>query len=319
MRKSDIFKCAIGATALAGLLFEPVVHAQAGSTGGSNQESGTSSGGSAAVTGRPSANTVELDKSSGASVSTSGATSSRNTDAAQNAYGHIDKAVRVMHTMESDPALRTALQQAQGVFIVPDYGRVALGVGARGGAGVLFAKRDGKWVNPAFYTLGGISAGAQAGIEGGSIAMILNNQKALNSFKQDNNFSLNADAGLTIVAWSAKAQGSAGKGDITMWSDTKGLFGDLAISATDIHFDVPETRAYYGQQVASAKNVIEGRVKNPHATTLQRALAALPSANEPGMPATGSGSSSTGGAGASGSSGTTGGTPSGESGQQPAR
>jgi lipid-binding SYLF domain-containing protein len=297
MKTADILKRTIGSAALAGLLAAPLVHAQPGTTGNSNQQGGTS--GANATTG------------SGSSGASSGAANARSTDETQDANSHVDKAIRVMHKMESDPTLRTALQQAQGVFVVPDYGRAALGVGARGGAGVLLTKRGGKWAEPAFYTLGGVSAGAQAGVEGGSIAMILNNQKALNSFKQNNNFSLNADAGLTVLAWSGKAQGSVGKGDVTMWSDTKGLLGDIAVSVTDVNFDEAETGAYYGQKISSAKDVIEGRVKNPHAAILQRALASLPSAGKGGQSSTGS--SSTGSAGASGS-----GNASGES-RQPAR
>lgn len=87
------------------------------------------------------------------------------------------------------------MQQAKGVFIVPTYGRVALGVGGSGGAGVLLVKRDdGTWSDPAFYNIGGISVGVQAGAEGGPIAMVLNNEKGVSRFMQKNNFSLSADA-----------------------------------------------------------------------------------------------------------------------------
>jgi lipid-binding SYLF domain-containing protein len=151
-------------------------------------------------------------------------------DAAHDAMEHVDKAVAVVHRMESEPHVKQLLDQAKGVFIIPRYGRAALGIGGRGGAGVLMVKRSGTWGNPAFYNYGGISAGVQAGVEGGAVAFVLNDDKAVRSFtRQDNNWSLNAEAGLTIVAWSDKGQGSAGKGDVTVWSDTKGLFGDLAI------------------------------------------------------------------------------------------
>ncbi len=204
---------------------------------------------------------------------------------AKDAFSHINEAIRVLRTMEADAGLRNALQRAPGVFVLPDYGRAALGVGARGGAGVLFVKRGGAWSNPAFYTLGGLSVGLQAGAEGGSIAMILNNQKALNSFKQNNNFSLNADAGLTVITWSGKGQASVGKGDVIMWSDTAGLFGDVSVSVTNINFDEDETSAYYGQQIADPGSVIDGRVTNPHATALKRGMKALPSEGGQSMPA----------------------------------
>lgn len=216
-------------------------------------------------------------------------TAAARSDEAKDAFSHINEAIRVLRTMEADAELRNALQQATGVFVVPDYGRAALGVGARGGAGVLFVKRDGAWSNPAFYTLGGLSIGLQAGAEGGSIAMILNNQKALNSFKQNNNFSLNADAGLTLIAWSGKGQASAGKGDITMWSDTAGLFGDVSISVTDINFNEDKTGAYYGQRIADPGSVIDGQIQNPNADALKRGMMALPSQGGQGTTGTGTG------------------------------
>src|SRR4051812_38944184 len=42
------------------------------------------------------------------------------------------------------------------------------------------------------YDIGGVSIGLEAGGEGGAMALVLNNQKAMTSFMQDNKFSLNA-------------------------------------------------------------------------------------------------------------------------------
>lgn len=212
----------------------------------------------------------------------------------------VTEATEVVREMERDPDLMQALQQAQGIFIVPDYGRAAVGVGGRGGEGVVLVKQDGSWSNPAFYSFGGISAGVQAGIEAGSIAMILNNQKAVNSFRQDTNWSLNADAGLTVVAWSGRAQGNAGKGDVTVWSDAKGLFGDLAISVTGINFDEEATSAFYGRQVAM-QEIFGGQVRNapPQVAQLKQAL---PSGSG-GAASGGSAAAAGGAAGAAGAAG----------------
>jgi lipid-binding SYLF domain-containing protein len=211
-------------------------------------------------------------------------------DEAKDAIDHVNDAVATIHRMEADPGARQLLERAKGVFVIPEYGRVALGVGGRGGAGILIARHNGMWSDPAFYNYGGISAGAQAGAEGGAVVFVLNNDKAVRSFtKQDNNWSLNAEAGLTIVAWSGKSQGSVGKGDVTVWSDTKGLFGDLAISVTDMNFDEAETGAYYGRKITSSKGVVDGSITNPHAAALRQALASTserPTSN--GVPGTSS-------------------------------
>ena len=206
---------------------------------------------------------------------------------------HVNQAVRVVQQMQESPDMRALLQRAKGVFVVPKYGGAALGVGARGGAGVLLVRSGDTWSQPAFYNMGGISAGLQAGVEAGAIAFVLNDQKALNSFMQNNKFSLGADAGLTLADWSRRGEGSAGWGNITAWADTEGLFGGVALNISDVDYDEDETAAYYQRQVA-ARDVLAGKVRNPHADTLRQTLASI----------SGSGAASSMGAG--GAKGTTG-------------
>jgi lipid-binding SYLF domain-containing protein len=195
------------------------------------------------------------------------------------AIKHVNDAVTVAQRMQEEPRMKELLQQAKGIFVVPTYGRAALGIGASGGAGVLLVKRaDGSWSDPAFYNIGGISAGAQVGAEGGAIAMVLNNEKAVNKFVQKNAFSLNAAAGLTLVNWSKIAQGAVGDGDVVAWAGTKGLYGNLvAVGVGDIRYNQKLTDAYYHQTV-SAADAVAGKYSNPQADALKQALASAPAA-----------------------------------------
>jgi lipid-binding SYLF domain-containing protein len=195
----------------------------------------------------------------------------------QTAMKHVSDAVAVAQRMLEEPRMKELLQQSKGLFIVPTYGRAALGVGASGGAGVLLIKKtDGAWSDPAFYNLGGISAGAQVGAETGAIAMVLNNDKAVNKFMQKNSFSLNAAAGLTVINWSKIAQGSLGDGDIVAWAGTKGLYGNLvAVGISDIRYNEKLTKAYYHQSVTVA-DALAGKYKNAHSDELKRTLASAP-------------------------------------------
>jgi lipid-binding SYLF domain-containing protein len=194
------------------------------------------------------------------------------------AIRHVAEANDEVQRMLQEPRMRELLQQARGVFLVPRYGRAALGVGASGGTGVLLMKRaDGQWSDPAFYNIGGISAGAQVGAEAGAIALVLNNEKAVNRFMQKNQFSLNAGAGLTLVNWSKIAQGSLGDGDVVVWSGTKGLYGSLvSVGVSDIRYSEKLTGAYYRQDVAVA-DVLAGKYSNPHSQTLKQTLTGGPS------------------------------------------
>lgn len=180
---------------------------------------------------------------------------------------HVAKAIAVVRKMEGDPQINTLLREAKGVFIVPDYGRAALGLGGQGGAGVLLVHEGGRWTGPGFYNFGGGSIGLQAGVAAGQIAMILMDDKALNSFGTDNKFSLNADAGLTIVKYSARSDATADRGDIVMWRDTEGVLVNASISITDVNYDENETRAYYGKSI-SPSDIVGGRETSIKAASL---------------------------------------------------
>lgn len=201
----------------------------------------------------------------------------RESDLLAEATGHLNRAVAVLHQMERNRELAALLAKSKGVFVVPDSMRVAVGVGVRGGAGVLLVRRGNSWGTPAFYNMGSVSIGAQLGAEGGAMAFVLNDQKALDSFTRDNKFALNADAGLTLVDWSRKGEGSLGFGNITAWSDTEGLFGGATVNVTDIIYDGAETAAYY-KRIVSPREVLAGRVSNPHEAELREALASIDTA-----------------------------------------
>lgn len=191
----------------------------------------------------------------------------------QRATQRVSDALAVVGQLEANPRMKQLLHQAKGVLIVPSYKRAALGVGAHGGGGLLLLRRaDGNWSGPAFYDLGGLSLGVQVGAEGGALAMVLNNDKAVNEFMKKNNFALSAETGLTVLNWSKLAQGTAGTGDVVAWSATKGLFGDaVAVGLNDIRFNEKLTNAYYGRAL-TLKDIAAGSVSNPHALPLQQAL-----------------------------------------------
>lgn len=194
-------------------------------------------------------------------------------DEAATAHKHVEKTIALAKKMEADPALKALMQKAKGIFFVPDYGRAALIIGGQGGAGVLVVRHAGQWAGPGFYNFGGVSIGAQAGVSGGEIAMLLMDDKAVNSFAQGNKFSLNADAGLTVVDYSKRAHGEAGRGDVIVWSGTKGAFANLSISVTDVNYDENETHAYYGQAV-TPKQIVDGTAHSAKSEALMKALPA---------------------------------------------
>lgn len=184
----------------------------------------------------------------------------------------VNEALRVVNQMKKDPQLTNLLERARGVYIAPDFAKAAVGVGGRGGEGVLLIKQDGQWSGPAFYNFGRVSAGLQAGAEAGSVAMLLMTEDAVRPFtSQENNFSLDAAAGLTVVDYSAQGRSTAGEPDVITWSDSEGLFAGASIGVTGFTRDEDENHAYYRKQ-ATPQQIFSGSVNNPHADVLKDAL-----------------------------------------------
>lgn len=193
--------------------------------------------------------------------------------AAEMAVRQVNDAVAVVRTLEAEPRMRARVKAAKGIFIIPHYARAALGVGASGGTGILLVRlSDGTWSQPAFYRTGGLSIGAQVGAEGGPLAMLLNNDKAVNKFRQNNMFSLSADAGLTVLNWSKLAQGAVGEGDVIAWASTSGLYGNVAtVGLNGIRFNPTLTSAYY-QRGVSVDEALSAKFPDPHGNVLKQAL-----------------------------------------------
>lgn len=185
----------------------------------------------------------------------------------------VRDAVSLLRRIESDVKLEALLAGAEGVLLVPGYGTAALIVGVEGGDGVLFARREGEWANPVFYSIRGASLGLQAGGAGGSLALILMNDKAMQKFAGESEFAISGAAGLTIVNWSGHIQGDiASPGDVVFWTDMQGLMASAAVGMTNLRWDADDTAAYYDTDTATPEQILSGNVTNPQAEALQHAL-----------------------------------------------
>lgn len=184
----------------------------------------------------------------------------------------VDRSATAVREMNSSPQFAQLLKQAKGVFLVPDLVKGAVVVGGSGGTGVLLVRNNGHWSDPAFLTIGSISIGAQAGGRAGPVAMFLMTDKAVAGFIKNSNFALNGNANLTIVNWSPNSQGSVGKGDVVVWSGASGLFAGLDISGSDVVADTSYDRAYYNDEHAGTKAIIDNREPGAKARKLMSEL-----------------------------------------------
>ena len=188
-----------------------------------------------------------------------------------NEHKVVMDAVHAVKRAKSDQHFADLMKQAKGVFVMPNLVKGAAIVGGQGGQGVLLARHGTRWSDPAFLSTGSISIGAQGGGEAGPVVMLLMSDKALNDFVDANNFSLNANAGLTIVNYSARGQAGVGKGDIVVWSGEKGALAGASISGSDITQNQTADRNFYGRPVTT-KDIIDGHVSSTAAAPLRDAL-----------------------------------------------
>jgi SH3 domain-containing YSC84-like protein 1 len=204
--------------------------------------------------------------------SQSAAMNATNTSGQSSPQQLVNDAIPVVRKIEADSHYAQLLQQSKGVFIMPNLVKGAFLIGGQGGQGVLLKhESNGTWSDPAFLTLGSVSLGAQAGGKAGPAVLILMTDKALNDFIQTNEFSLNANAGLTIINYSAQGQVSAGKGDIVVWSEQGGVFAGADVSGAVVTQSAAEDRAFYSKP-ADARQILAGEVSNPQVDKLKSAL-----------------------------------------------
>ena len=196
-------------------------------------------------------------------------------DEYQDAQNRVNRSADLVNHMRQDPHLAKLLDEARGVFIIPKYAKGALFFGGQSGGGVVLIRRNGRWSDPAFYKYSGTSFGFQAGGSGGSLVMLLMTPMAVRHFEDDSGkWSLSGSVGLNVAIYNVAAEGtSPAKGDVIVWSDTRGLYGGLSAGVTGITPDRVMDDDYYRRNV-DGREILAGTVMNNGARVLRNALAA---------------------------------------------
>ena len=187
----------------------------------------------------------------------------------------VDKATTSFKSMIADPNmtwLRSHIKSAKGILIFPQFMKGAFIFGAEGGTGVLIAHdtRTDTWTYPAFYNMGSISFGFQAGAEVSEIILLVMTEKGLDALLSTS-FKLGADASVAAgpVGAGAKAQTT----DILAFARSNGLFGGISIEGAVITSWDAWNQKYYGRDVRPVDIIIRRSVSNPGAEKLRRLVA----------------------------------------------
>ncbi len=168
---------------------------------------------------------------------------------------------------------RDHIQEARGLFIVPQYMKGALIYGAAGGSGVFVAKdeKTGEWSEPAFFTMGAASFGFQFGAQMSEVVLLVLTQRGVDSLLLGN-FKLGADGSVAVGPVGAGVSGATTPSlstDLLSFVRAKGLFAGVSLEGAALISRDEWSHAYYGKSVTPTDIVIRREVKNPHSDTLR--------------------------------------------------
>jgi len=191
----------------------------------------------------------------------------------------VQDARSVILDFRADPAMdwfRENVTHAKGVLIIPRLLKGGFIFGGSGGSGVLLARdpQTGAWSDPAFYTIGSVTAGPQIGGEAAQVVLLLLTQHGLDSM-MSSNVKLGAD--VEVAAGPVGAGTKAVLADIVAYSRTKGLFGGATIEGAWVAEREGWNQEYYGRSVRPIEIVIDHKVSNPQAENLRETMARVSS------------------------------------------
>ena len=189
----------------------------------------------------------------------------------------VDKAAVVATSFGADPDLdwfRKKVKDAKALLIIPQNIKGAFLIGGAGGSGALVVQDSttGKWGYPAFYTLGSISVGLQAGGEASEVILMVMTERGMESLLTSS-FKLGADA--TFAVGPVGGGAMAKTADIVSYSRSKGAFVGMSLDGAVIKTKDKFNEAYYGKVVSPTDIIVRKSAINPEADGLRAAVAEI--------------------------------------------
>ena len=191
----------------------------------------------------------------------------------------IDKAKLTVEAFATDPEqedVRQWVSSGKGVFIVPQLLRGAFVFGGAGGGGILLIRdeKSGEWSQPAFYNIGAVSFGLQAGADTSELVVIVRTQKGLEEFYRSD-FKLGADVGVSVGPLGSSTAMGGIAADLVSFGRSKGAFMGMALDGAMIAVSDDSNATYYGKAVRPTDILVKKSVTNPASAQLRKAISAL--------------------------------------------
>lgn len=190
----------------------------------------------------------------------------------------VERARVTALTLLTDPQyanLKSLMQRARGVLILPNVIQAGFFLGGGGGTGVLVARgADGAWSGPAFYTMAEASFGLQFGGQASQMMLVIMTERGLNAVI-DRKVKLGADANVAIGEIGTSVGAGYGVGidaDMYVYAKSSGLFGGAAIEGSVIAPRQEWNDVFYGQATTPRGILMDRTFFRPEAQALSAVL-----------------------------------------------
>lgn len=180
----------------------------------------------------------------------------------------------ILNSTQSSSVVDT-LRSSRAVIICPQVFKAGFLFGGAGGNCVLMARAaGGSWSDPAFYSIGSGSFGAQIGIQDAEVMIMIMNDRALGAVMR-NRFKIGGDASLAFATVGAGVGGATTthmRADIVTFARTRGLYAGVSIEGSVLSPDTDSNQSYYGQPYNAPQIVVQMMANNPGANPLRATL-----------------------------------------------
>jgi lipid-binding SYLF domain-containing protein len=189
-------------------------------------------------------------------------------DDKEDATDRLDAATKVLNEIMSTPDKgipNEVLDGAKCIAVVPHLVKGGFVFGAKHGRGVATCRTSsGTWSAPSFFTVTGGSWGAQIGVEGVDLVMMVMNDKGMQQLL-NSKFQVGGD--VSAAAGPVGRHASAGTDwklntEILTYSRAKGAFIGATIEGAGISQDNDAIRSLYGKEL-SPRAILTGSVPPP--------------------------------------------------------
>ncbi len=189
----------------------------------------------------------------------------------------VERAAKTLQVFAADPDLgyvRANMDKAKALVIAPQIVKAGFIWGGSGGNAVLLVRDQvtGEWGQPAFYSIGSVTFGLQAGAEVSEAVMMVMTTRGVDSLLRS---SVKFGGDVSVAAGPVGAGAKAQTADVLAFTRAKGLYGGINLEGAVVKPRNDRNKKYYDARITPNDVIGRKSVSNPHANVLIDAVETL--------------------------------------------